>query len=314
MKKPLKGQKRIRQHNSESWAVSYVDMLTLLLCFFIIFFSFDRTAPETKKEYSTLEQISSYFNASNIESAKEQVPGGKYNVQAKGAGGSGIGQGFLDGRTIASEQSGLKACAPGSDSKNCAQEISGVEAKRPTPTATAKANTLGEKIKDVYASLGKQVQTNQHKFAPKAESDHSNLKGIGDQLNKDQMEIQYKAKALVIEFPKISFFDSGATKLNKDGQATVEFLLKVLEPYKSKVNIKVQGHTDPRPLSKKHGYSDNWELSVLRATSVLKQFIQAGYPADRLTAEGFADTKRVPASAGEDYSNLRRVTLLVEER
>jgi len=54
------------------------------------------------------------------------------------------------------------------------------------------------------------------------------------------------------------------------------------------LSIAVQGHTDDVPIHNS-GYPTNWELSAARAVNVVRYLIKEHqFPADRLTAEGFA--------------------------
>lgn len=49
----------------------------------------------------------------------------------------------------------------------------------------------------------------------------------------------------------------------------------------------VEGHTDNVPISKKSQYmSDNWDLSVMRATSITKILTHAGVSPQQVTASG----------------------------
>jgi len=101
-----------------------------------------------------------------------------------------------------------------------------------------------------------------------------------------------KNKALVIDFNDLSFFESGSTKLTPQGVASITKIAKALEPFKDSVHITVQGHTDSAGVRSQHSqYGDNWELSVIRATAVLKSLLKSGYPQEVLSAEGFADTQ-----------------------
>jgi chemotaxis protein MotB len=106
------------------------------------------------------------------------------------------------------------------------------------------------------------------------------------------------------------FFDSGSVALNPRGREAVERLLSLVEPFRSRLHVTVQGHTDPAPVAGRGlKFEDNWELSVLRATSVLKIFISHGYSPASLSAEGFAQN-RAPASA--DAADNRKVTVRIE--
>lgn len=52
--------------------------------------------------------------------------------------------------------------------------------------------------------------------------------------------------------------------------------------------LRVGGHTDKRPISNAR-YPSNWELSVLRAVTVVKALIAAGVPPQHVAATGFGE-------------------------
>lgn len=64
-------------------------------------------------------------------------------------------------------------------------------------------------------------------------------------------------------------FNSGSTKVEEDGKAALVELAKVLETERD-LEIVVEGHTDTDKLNSSVSPKNNWELSVLRATSVVE--------------------------------------------
>ncbi len=64
-------------------------------------------------------------------------------------------------------------------------------------------------------------------------------------------------------------FASGKTTVNKEGERAIIDLAAVLQSQED-IDILVEGHTDVDPLRSSSHPKDNWELSVLRATSVVK--------------------------------------------
>lgn len=64
-------------------------------------------------------------------------------------------------------------------------------------------------------------------------------------------------------------FASGKTDVNPEGKGALIDLAKVLES-QNDIDIIVEGHTDTDAMNSSAHPKDNWELSVLRATSVVK--------------------------------------------
>lgn len=68
-------------------------------------------------------------------------------------------------------------------------------------------------------------------------------------------------------------FESGKTDVSPRGREALVELAKVLAQEKD-LNVMVEGHTDNVPLSGSGLIKDNWDLSVLRATSIVKIILQ----------------------------------------
>ncbi|HNQ61103.1 MAG TPA: OmpA family protein [Bacteroidia bacterium] len=108
-------------------------------------------------------------------------------------------------------------------------------------------------------------------------------------------------------------FASGSTSIEKKGEEALKELSKVLVKNKD-INILVEGHTDNVPISGTlpSGAKDNWELSVLRATSVVK-IILSGSEIDpsRLTAAGRGPYKPIDTANTSDARKKNRRTEIV---
>src|SRR5450755_4665082 len=79
--------------------------------------------------------------------------------------------------------------------------------------------------------------------------------------------------------------------------------------------LRVDGHTDVRPIVNSPLFKSNWELSSARAISVVQYLISLGVPAQRLVAAGFAEFQPLDTAATEDaYKRNRRIELKLTER
>jgi chemotaxis protein MotB len=68
--------------------------------------------------------------------------------------------------------------------------------------------------------------------------------------------------------------------------------------------LRVDGHTDKKPLSGAGQYRSNWELSAARAIAVVQYLISKGVPPQRLVAAGFGEFQ--PLETGDSDEALRR--------
>ncbi|MCR4871988.1 MAG: OmpA family protein [Bacteroidales bacterium] len=81
-------------------------------------------------------------------------------------------------------------------------------------------------------------------------------------------------------------FASGSWTLNEQGLNAIKQLAKVLENEKD-ISVLIEGHTDNVPYRGSGQIKDNWDLSVMRATAVVKALLENGDIAPvRLSASG----------------------------
>jgi chemotaxis protein MotB len=76
--------------------------------------------------------------------------------------------------------------------------------------------------------------------------------------------------------------------------------------------ITIEGHTDNVPIAT-FRFPSNWELSAVRASSVVRLFVETGVAAGRLTAAGYSDQRPLADNFDEEgRARNRRVTILIE--
>src|SRR5580692_6999303 len=91
------------------------------------------------------------------------------------------------------------------------------------------------------------------------------------------------------------FFDTGQALLLPEGKAELDKVASALTDLDKQIPneiawvLRVDGHTDVRPITNSPLFKSNWELSSARAISVVQYLISLGVPAQRLVAAGFAE-------------------------
>ena len=117
------------------------------------------------------------------------------------------------------------------------------------------------------------------------------------------------------------FFDSGAAVLRPEGKAELDqlatALLELDKQIPSEINwvLRVDGHTDVRPVSAGSQFKSNWDLSAARAISVVQYLISKGVSPQRLVAAGFGEFQPIdPGNTEEAFSRNRRIELKLTER
>ena len=105
-------------------------------------------------------------------------------------------------------------------------------------------------------------------------------------------------------------FPSGKTDINPDGKAAIIQLAKIIQDEKE-LNIIVEGHTDSDKISSGGSIpKDNWELSVLRSTEVIKLITQnSSIDPAQLAASGRSEYHPLDVS---DKARNRRIEIILE--
>jgi chemotaxis protein MotB len=117
------------------------------------------------------------------------------------------------------------------------------------------------------------------------------------------------------------FFDTGQATLLPEGKSELDKVGSALVDLDKQIPgeiawvLRVDGHTDVRPINNNPIFKSNWELSSARAISVVQYLISLGVPAQRLVAAGFAEFQPLdPANTEDAYRRNRRIELKLTER
>ncbi|GAB4287614.1 MAG: OmpA family protein [Marinilabiliales bacterium] len=107
-------------------------------------------------------------------------------------------------------------------------------------------------------------------------------------------------------------FKSGKWDVDPAGQKALKKLAEVLEKNPD-INIMIEGHTDNVPYKGSSSIEDNWDLSVKRATSIVKIILQnKNIDPKRLTASGRGEFFPIdPANTPEARQKNRRTEIIL---
>ncbi len=106
-------------------------------------------------------------------------------------------------------------------------------------------------------------------------------------------------------------FKSGSTKVDAQGQEALKKLAAVLQN-QQEVNVLVEGHTDDVPVARgTAGMTDNWDLSVLRATEITRILTDAGVAPQRVTPSGRSKYVPVDGSTTAEARQKNRRTEII---
>lgn len=100
------------------------------------------------------------------------------------------------------------------------------------------------------------------------------------------LTISVKNGKVYVSLSEQLLFKSGSYAVDVKGIEALKKLAVVLRD-NSDINVTVEGHTDDVPMAKgTPGISDNWDLSVLRATSIVRTLTNEGVKGTNVTAAG----------------------------
>ncbi len=139
---------------------------------------------------------------------------------------------------------------------------------------------------------------------------------LSDEVEKGQLKVRQYQNMLSVDLAEQIFFDSGKATLKKGGKAVLQKVAEALKDYDNKV-IRVVGHTDNVPIAKslQNNYPTNWELSVARATTVVRFLQDAGIPPQRLVASGRGEYDPVATNdTVEGRQNNRRIEIMLIDK
>lgn len=201
---------------------------------------------------------------------------------------------------------------------------------------TDQTNTLSENYKQLRANstdeikkLIKELETAQANLAARerrlqevedamAKRDAA-VKALRDKLqnallgfNKSGLTVNIKDGKVYVSLTDKLLFNSGSIEIDERGKEALTELAKVLES-QADINILVEGHTDNMKVTNLGQIKDNWDLSVLRSTAVVR-FLTENQKLDpnRVTASGRGEIMPVEKlNTAEARSKNRRIEIIL---
>ena len=139
-----------------------------------------------------------------------------------------------------------------------------------------------------------------------------NLKGALNDINDKDINIKVEKGVVYIDISDKLLFNSGKYAVTDAARKVLGKVAKVLNAYPD-MDFMVEGHTDNVPIHTE-GMQDNWDLSVKRATSVIR-ILQTQYniKPERMSAAGRSEYVPLASngdSAGRALNRRTRIIIL----
>lgn len=124
------------------------------------------------------------------------------------------------------------------------------------------------------------------------------------------VQLDLQERGLVVRFAEQVFFDLGEATLKPEARETLRKLAGTLRSLPNP--LRVEGHTDNLPINTPR-FPSNWELSVHRATNVVRFLIEEeGFDPQKLSAAGYSEYRPLkPNDSAENRAMNRRVDIVI---
>jgi chemotaxis protein MotB len=137
-------------------------------------------------------------------------------------------------------------------------------------------------------------------------------KALAPLVDEGKVKVTEGALGITVDINASVLFAPGDARLDLGAVRALAAVAQILAP--TDFPIIVEGHTDNTPISTPQ-FPSNWELSGMRASSVVRLFIETGVDGRRLTATGYADQRPLADNATADgRQRNRRVAITIESR
>jgi chemotaxis protein MotB len=139
------------------------------------------------------------------------------------------------------------------------------------------------------------------------------VKKLSTEVQQGQLQVRQYQNMLSVDVAEQIFFDSGRAVLKDSGKAVLKTVGEALKSYENKI-IRVVGYTDNVPIAKaiQNVYPSNWELSVARATNVVRYLQDVGVAPERMVASGRGEYAPIaPNDTAEGRQKNRRIAIML---
>lgn len=264
------------EHPDERWMASYMDMITVLMCMFLVLFAMSTVNQE---KYIQLKQsLATGFG--EVDSQKIDTASGTVVTKDQVEDGSGY--------------STDKSQADHSTASSGTKDTNVNPASTVVPT-TATKQDLAEAKRELD-DLTKLERAIQHNLAKAGQSEN--------------VQFTVDARGLIVRLiGSETYFGTNSADLSDQARSIMDAIAPVLKT--SDHDVSVEGHADQR--NSTAPYATNWELSAARATGVLRDLVErGGMPGEHVQSVGFGSSRPLAKGGTDrDLALNRRVDIVV---
>ncbi len=268
-----------------SWLTTYSDLVTLLLCFFILLFSM--AIVDKQKFEKVALSVRAAFSGAGMDTFNQQSGDTMLSLTP-----------FDNGEDI------LDEFDKGPD------DDAGIE-------NTDELGEAGDQDKEGEDEQGKEGNEADDTGDKEDRGEGSinafkvDIQGLIDKMGlNENIKVIDEGTKVILRMDSVILFDTGSAELKQSARPVIKKIGEILTTLDNE--IQVQGHADDRPINTRE-FPSNWELSTKRATNVVKFLIEECDISEKnLTATGNAEFRPiVPNDSEYNRQKNRRIDIAI---
>lgn len=267
------------------WVMTFADLMSLLMCFFVLLLSFsEMDALKFKRLAGSMSQAFGVQNVLNL----NDIPRGT----------SIIAQEFSPGRPDPTPINEIFQ-----KTKNLTENSLEVAC---LDTGNSNEGERGDAVKLVIMNRLKEL------IGETEEDALTIASALSEQIKEGALEVETEGRKITIRVKEKGSFKSGSATLNEEFLPTLAVIRNVVAGTPGQISI--EGHSDSIPI-KTRAFGSNWALSSARAVSVAHGLFEGGYLKEqRFSVKGYAETRPLVANdTAENRAQNRRVEIVISQ-
>lgn len=269
--------------NADGWMVTFSDLMSLLLCFFVLILSMAEV--DIIKYKQLADSMSEAFGVQQ-ELELESIPKGTSVVSTE------FRPGIPDETVLDIIQQ-----------ETVDQDRNSLRIGNPDSPESEEKDIRDEVLTyDEIMALIKETQLDAEMLR----------RLLAKEIKEGQIDVETTARTILIRIRERGSFASGSALLNSSFVGVIDKIAGALTQIEGRISV--EGHTDNVPINT-FSYPSNWDLSAARSVAVVRRMLDiATLEPTRVTASGFADTRpQAINSTAEGRARNRRVEIVVKQ-
>lgn len=269
--------------NADGWMVTFSDLMSLLLCFFVLILSMAEV--DIIKYKQLADSMSEAFGVQQ-ELELESIPKGTSVVSTE------FRPGIPDETVLDIIQQ-----------ETVDQDRNSLRIGNPDSPESEEKDIRDEVLTyDEIMALIKETQLDAEMLR----------RLLAKEIKEGQIDVETTARTILIRIRERGSFASGSALLNTSFVGVIDKIAGALTQIEGRISV--EGHTDNVPINT-FSYPSNWDLSAARSVAVVRRMLDiATLEPTRVTASGFADTRpQAINSTAEGRARNRRVEIVVKQ-